>query len=271
MKKNFLIILLLSIISYAQTTEIEKYKPQNKHPHEHRGFYTSTSVGIGYLSANLAKTERDTSLSEHFNIEKNVEKNENSGFSYPVFEFKFGTAIANMFVFHTVFNFAAYYGSNDYSYKTEKRNYKTIEVVKETYRGSQTVKELYKDENGNPIFDGDWNTAYQNEESDDALTLNTYVGFGALVYPFRDIHSPLNGFFFGGSVGYNAIAGVKLNHSHSWTGFGKTFELEIGKDWWINDQLSIGVGFTYAHSTLFMEKSKGAENAFALSFRLTRG
>ena len=110
--------------------------------------------------------------------------------------------------------------------------------------------------------------------SNDAYNFRTYFGFGATFYPIRDKNSPMNGFFVGGSLGYTLFVAV-INGGHDSAtgngGFG--FELETGKEWWINDHYAIGFGIGFAHSSLVWEtvKSHRSDNVLSLSFRMTRG
>ncbi len=107
------------------------------------------------------------------------------------------------------------------------------------------------------------------ERLDDSENLQgrTYVGFGTSLYPFRDTSSVLNGFFFGGSSGYSfeslgAIASLDY-----------AFTLEVGKEWWVSDEYSIGVSFSYfqAFPQYDVEKSESPIRGFYVLFRITRG
>ena len=106
--------------------------------------------------------------------------------------------------------------------------------------------------------------------SGDGYNIRTYLGFGATFYPFRDKNSPLYGAFVGGSVGSTLF--VMAGSGNNGNG-GVGFELEMGKEWWLNDRLSIGFGLGFAHFGLVWSTvaSHRSDNVLSLSFRLTRG
>ena len=112
------------------------------------------------------------------------------------------------------------------------------------------------------------------ESSGDGYSFRTFIGFGSTLYPFRDRNSPLNGIFVGGSFGYTVFMTV-INDADKEVSAnaGPAFQLELGKDWWVNDHLSIGVGLGFAHSDLVWETvcSHSSDNVISISFRLTRG
>jgi len=257
MKRIIFFLALLSVSVFAQTPEIQS---SNAHPREHRGFYNSVSIGFSYLSVNGVEKENEARYSAR---ERRTESNETFGFTFPVMDFRFGTAISNLVAFYTVFNFSAYSGSNDYHYERYYRNYEQ----KEPYG-------YYDGVNGNEeIFAGDWYLDKEEKSSDNAFIFKTCVGFGVSIYPFVDVSSSMNGFFIGGSVGYSAeiILPTNTDVAEQWGGYGRHFEVEIGKDWWVNDHLSLGVGLSYGHTILYRENQIGDDNSITLNFRLTRG
>lgn len=229
-------------------------------PREHRGFYNSVGFGIGYNKISAKSTWED--LDNTRIDKKDIESFDFWGITTPSFDFKFGTAIANLIAFHTTFNFAIYSGVMDY----EEVNYD---------------REIAQNENGNPLYDKqgdkvyaeDWR-AYDSEGfSGDAVNLRTFVGFGTTIYPFRNPNSAMNGFFIGGSFGYVIYACFVTDDysAGNIASFGRSFIAEIGKEWWVSNHLSIGIGFSYNHSSTNFDEAIGTETVYTLSFRLTRG
>lgn len=157
-----------------------------------------------------------------------------SGFGFPLMEFRFGAGVANLITLYTQFNFGLYYfGSSE---------------GKEIYCGTTGVCET------------------EEKEAENILG-RTYVGVGASIYPFRDTSSVMNGFFFGGSSGYS-FEGLGLPQSLDYA-----FTLEVGKDWWVDDELSFGLSFSYFHAfpQYDVKKSESYINGFHILFRITRG
>lgn len=245
--KNKLIaifILCVAVIANAQSVPtIGKSAPR-----EHRGFYNSTSFGIAYnwFDNSLDDTDKYQNRQRH-----DVEIYEYNGYSFALGEFKFGVAIADLVAFHTVFNVGFFMGTVDYS------NERYQEYCTEA--GCVNMAQI----------DG-----IDDPTSNDAYNFRTYFGFGATFYPFRDKNSPMNGFFVGASLGYTLFVAVINGGNDSATGNGGFgFELEAGKEWWINDHYAIGFGVGFAHSSLVWEtvKSHKSDNVLSLSFRMTRG
>lgn len=116
---------------------------------------------------------------------------------------------------------------------------------------------------------------FSEEYSDDmSWMLRTYVGFGASIYPFRNPNSALNGFFVGGSVGYElgVVFGDEISSGPN-QDVDLGFTVEIGKEWWVNDYLSLGIGVSYFYGNTRFESdaSDNRINGFQLMFRMTRG
>ena len=218
-------------------------------PREHRGFYNSTSFGFAY---NWFNNSRDD-VGEYDNgkrIKHDIDYYEYDGFSFALAEFKFGVAIANLVAFHTVFNIGYFMGSVDYfneKYNTNCTDAGCIDAI---------------------------NLDVKKSASDDGYSFRTFFGFGATFYPIQDKNSPLNGLFVGGSFGYTLfLTMMNGGHTDATGNGGIGFELEIGKEWWINDHYSIGVGLGFAHNGLIWEtvESHKSDNVLSLSFRMTRG
>lgn len=255
MLKRFFILLVTILASGVCAEE----QASSFTPKEHRGFYNSVGFGIGYNS--ISAKEKWEDLDNNYSDDKGIETYDFAGATFPVLEFKFGTAIANLIAFHTTFNLAIYLGNMDY----EDVEYKDRRIAQDEHGVP-----LY-DDHGNKIYKEDWQIDHSEKYSGDAENLRTFIGFGTTIYPFRDTNSPMNGFFIGGSVGYVFYTCFTEDEHKGVIGFGRSFTSEIGKDWWINDHMSIGVGFSFSHSSTKFDDVSATENVFALSFRLTRG
>jgi hypothetical protein len=218
-------------------------------PREHRGFYNSASFGFAYNWYDASKEDIDRYSDK---VERGIDYFEYNGFTFPQMEFKFGVALGNLIAFHTVFNLGFFAGVIDYRY--------------EEYNGvcsDDNVCIEVLDEKDADEF-----------SAADAYSFRSFIGFGSTLYPFRDKESPLNGFFIGGSVGYTLfVTMINSNEEETCGNGGIGFQTEIGKDWWVNDHLSIGVGLGFAHNGLVWQtvRSHESDNVISISFRLTRG
>jgi len=260
MKKISLILLAFFAI-FSQTVFAQESVSAKTNPREHRGFYNSASFGAGFLGLSVKRL--DYVGRERFD-ERQVEKFEFIGGSFPVFEFKFGTAVANLVAFHTVFNFAIFTGSDDYFYDEYRKSFQ--------YDDAKYKPVLDKD--GNNIYTSGWvkEKSESEESSGTAVNVRSYLGFGATLYPFRDPGSVMNGAFVGASMGYTFFGtATKADDNSAYGSLGTGFQVELGKDWWLNDHLSVGVGLTYGHSFLNFFGTEGSDNLISLNFRLTRG
>lgn len=132
-KKIKFVFLFLATFASSGVAETAS-KP---HPKEHRGFYNSFDVWISYI--NFESHDGDARYQDKVTFE---------GFSFPVMEFRFGTAIGNLIAFYTIFNFTGYLGEGNHS-----------EI--------------------------DLEDVFSEEYSDDMSWMpRTYVGFGSSIYPF---------------------------------------------------------------------------------------
>lgn len=253
LKKFFFLLVSILVSGVCAEEQVPSFTPK-----EHRGFYNSVGFGIGYNSFHAKEQWQD--LDHYYADEKEKETYDFTGATFPVFDFKFGTALANLIAFHTSFNFAIYSGSMDYEDVEYER-----EIAQDEHNDP-----LY-DDHGNKIYKEDWQIDYTDKYSGDAVNIRTFIGFGTTIYPFQDPNSAMNGFFIGGSVGYVFYVAVTTDDNHATGNLGTSFIAEIGKDWWINNHMSIGVGFSFGHSSTKFDEIKSSENVFALSFRLTRG
>ena len=242
MKKVFAVLVLCAAaLVFAQSPNIAEPAPR-----EHRGFYNSASFGFAFDWFNNSD---EHVLKSDNKIERDVYFFDYYGFSFMLGEFKFGYALGNLVAFHTVFNIAFYIG--------------TVDSYDKHYVSICAEKNLC-------VEQPDLGKDGEDPSSGDAYNFKTYFGFGATFYPFRDKTSPLYGAFVGGSVGYTLFVEEGDRESGN---FGIGFELEIGKEWWLNDRLSIGFGLGFAHFGLewYTAESHRSDNVLSLSFRLTHG
>lgn len=247
MNNKLIAFLILSVACFAGAQSVLSIGKSA--PREHRGFYNSTSFGFAYNWYNSSRDDVD----EYDNGNRknhDIDYYEYNGFSFALAEFKFGVALANLVAFHTVFNIGFYTGAMDY--------------FNEEYN-TNCIDEICVD-----VPDPD----VKEPTSGDGYSFRTFLGFGATFYPIQDKNSPMNGLFVGGSFGYTLfLTMMNGGHSDATGNGGVGFELEIGKEWWINDHYSIGVGIGFAHNGLIWEtvKSHKSDNVISLSFRMTRG
>jgi len=243
-------ILFLAAASFAQNSD--------ERIHEHHGFYSNISAGFTFTS--LEQHPRDYySYSKKYGEYdyREMEDQEFVGYSFPAMEFKFGFSAFNLIAFYTVFNLSASVGWVNYREYEEEHVYTQDDDGNRTYT-NQWKLEYYESEHAKDMTEGD------------CFLLKTYVGFGTAIYPFRNKNSAMNGFFFGGSAGYALYTGTG---EESFVNLGLAYQAEIGKDWWIGKNFSIGTSLIYSHTTPVMDiyDSDSGENTIGIMLRLTRG
>ncbi len=121
--------------------------------------------------------------------------------------------------------------------------------------------------------------AYYSDKSD-ATLLSLILGPGVVFYPVQG--GVLDNFFIGATFGLG-ICGIELDDAYlSWdyndrtssntaTGFGVS--LEVGKEWWVGDNWSLGVDLVYSYVSGDDVDYDGLEwksNVIQLRFTLTR-
>lgn len=121
--------------------------------------------------------------------------------------------------------------------------------------------------------------AYYSDKSD-AMLLSLILGPGIVFYPVQG--GVMDNFFIGATFGLG-ICGIDLDGAYlSWddgdgvssntaTGFGVS--LEIGKEWWVGDNWSLGVDLVYTYVSGDDVDYDGLEwksNAIQLRFTITR-
>ncbi|MCI6437940.1 hypothetical protein [Fibrobacter sp.] len=251
MNKRIFFVVLLSLVALVSAQTAPKLS--SPAPMEHRGFYNSVSFGAAYNWYENSKNEKDEYYSGRTNVvNREINTFEYSGGTFPMIEFKFGVALANLLAFHTVFNMGFFSGTIEEGFSEYRKECGENKICIEEELEKKRVR----------------------DKSSDAYSFRSYIGFGTTIYPIQDKQSIMNGLFVGGSVGYTLFA-TMINDGleNASANAGAAFQVELGKDWWVNDHLSIGVGLGYARSGLVWNtvKSYDTDNVISLSFRLTRG
>lgn len=252
--KKIIAILVLCVagIASAESPSVGKSTA-----HEHRGFYSNMSFAFAH---NWFKNSREDLNRDYFENgggyvdgkRREVDYYEFDGYTFPMSEFKFGVGIGNLAAIHFVFNIGFFSGSLDYKYEEYQSPCAIGIKCAETLEKSRNVVENSRDAHG----------------------IRTFFGLGSTFYPIQDKTSPLNGLFVGASVGYTLFATMINACNEEATGNGGvSFQLELGKEWWISDHVSMGFGLGFAHTGLIWQTvdSHSSDNVLSLSFRLTHG
>ena len=223
--------------------------------HEHRGFYSNMSFAFAYNWYKNSRVDLSSYYFENVDVvgkRRLVDYYTFSGKTFPMSEFKFGVGIANLAAIHFIFNIGFFAGSLDYNYEVYQSLCALGETCPETIDESRNI----------------------NNKSKNAYSFRTFFGLGSTFYPIQNKTSPLNGLFVGGSVGYTLFVTMISSCNEDATGNGGvSFQLELGKEWWISDRVSIGFGLGFAHTGLIWKTvdSHSSDNVISLSFRLTHG
>ncbi len=121
--------------------------------------------------------------------------------------------------------------------------------------------------------------SYQTRKTD-AMLLSMVLGPGIVFYPVQG--GALDNFFIGATLGLG-MCGIDLENAYlSWeeddrsssntaSGFGAS--LEIGKEWWVGDNWSLGVDLVYTYvigEDIEYSSLKWTSNAIQLRFTITR-
>ena len=112
------------------------------------------------------------------------------------------------------------------------------------------------------------------DETFDSYGFYYSMGLGITVYPFKDPTSPLNGIFLGIGGGLDVSMARDDVYAEDYCTVGGIFtRYELGKDWWVSDTWSIGVGVSFSKMVYSFENEgeKTDHHALSLFFRLTRG
>jgi hypothetical protein len=267
MIKQFISIFAFAAVAMTHADVAEKYVAPTKqnHPsHEHRGFYFSTSAGISYLSSEAnsynfscpsgtGRTRADGRYEYLQYCGENNRLDNFDAFGFPLFDIRFGGAIGNLVAVYTSFNIGLFNGDG----RLRKQDY--------------DVKRFIVDD----VWDRDDKTLVGGmDQKYDVYGFYVSLGLGFTVYPFRDPASPLNGFYAGIIGGIDASLARLDAYADDFCGLMGIFtRYEIGKDWWVSDTWSVGVGFSLTKS-VYENVNEGDDSdhyVIGLFFRLTRG
>jgi len=238
--KILAIVALLVVTSWGQEAKPQKTRP----PYEHRGFFFSAGTGVAYTNLKAYQEDSDGSWEENTSREF-------SGWSAPLFDFKFGKSIANLIVLHSRFELATYSGETDYHY-TEKSYSEGINLF-----GISLPK---------------YNT--DEKKSLDSYAFSFSLGLGFMVYPFRNPRSVMNGFYVGFSSGMDAFFAVSGDDDGDIDVASAFTQYEVGKDWWVSETWSLGVAFAFSLHDFVEDGAAndgGVRGTFKFLIRLTRG
>lgn len=250
--KELVCIFIFAAVAWAQN------------PHEHRGFYYSTGMGVSYLSTSLnvnnlnyqsgvGQYMPDGKYREGKHYGENNRKERFSGFGFPSLDFRIGRSFANLLSFYFNFRGGLYSG--------EGKMYKEDYYVDRVYLDGALDKE-------------DKALVGKLDRKDDAYAFYGAFGLGFTVYPFRNPASPMYGSYVGVVGGADASISRMNSLAQDISGWMGIFtRYEIGKDWWVSDNWSVGVGFDFTVE-VYGNHSEGDEgdcHTFSLFLRLTRG
>ena len=249
-------------VAPAKKTRVKKVRP----PHEHRGFFFSMGMGVSYVTTSVdesnvsystgsgyldtdgnfipqSKYERERILHEEF-----------SGWATPIIEFRFGKSIGNLVALYSIFSTGIYQGEGSHKKMNRELSYR--------YDRSGTLASIDTIPNGT------------KKKKDGALAFFESFGLGLSVYPFRNPESILNGLYIGASGGFEGFDS-HLDDSFSLISNGGVYmRFELGKDWWVSDTWSLGVGIAYVNVTVFEDgndKEEHERNSISFFIRLTHG
>ena len=237
-------------------------------PYEHRGFFFSAGLGLGYsqFSTHREATHGADSYEYidgryvfgHTNsfLDYSIDE-EYSGFAAPMMEFRFGRSFGNLIAVYSLFEA----GMSTGSAKVVEKRY-TRPIV-EGYNG-HVIK--YADED---VQIGE--TTYK----EDVYAVSGMAGLGFAVYPFRDPNNMWNGTFFAYTGGIAGICTVDGNDIDTFGQINVLTRFEIGKDWWVSETWSIGASFVYSLFSVIeddmYENYRGDRTEIRFLIRITRG
>lgn len=233
------ILFALSVSAFAQNTASCNCDCETVQ--QHKGFYMAFAFGVGTNIYDI-ETERKSDFNRDYGYfaNKSITKDDYIGYGTPVLDFKLGGAASNLIALYSEIGFSLFTGTLNHS---KESFYK--ENVDFNYNLSNRNKDKYKQ-------------VYQ---------VRYFFGAGTTIYPFRE-PGAANGFFIGGSIGYTYVS----DDEYGFSGIERTFKGEIGKDWWISNKMSFGVGAQYMYSTpLEQNISSSSDHTIALLIRVVRG
>ena len=260
MKKVFAILVLCAMgLTFAQSPSARVPAPR-----EHRGSYFSVNWGLSYLSSELKSSDFGYSSGsggsrldgryerkEFYGL--NNEQDSFSAWGFPSIDLRLGRSFGNLVAVYFSFGGGLFQGEG----KIRKQDYSVTRI---------TVDNILENE--------DKQLLGVMDETFDSYGFYGSFGLGFIVYPFRNPASPLNGLFVGVAGGLDVSLARNDSHAEDYCTVGGVFtRYELGKDWWVSDAWSVGVGFSFTNLVYPFENEGDDSNhhVIGLFFRLTRG
>lgn len=268
MFNKFICILAFTIAALAHADVVENNiapsAEKSFSPREHRGSYLSVNWGLSYLSAELNKSnfgyrsggeytrpDGRRERTEHYGLNESQESF--SAWGFPSIDIRFGMSFGNLVAAHFSFGGGLFKGEGI----NRKQDYSVTRTIVDNVLESEKTELLGV-----------------KDETFDSYGIYGSLGFGFTIYPFRDLTSPLNGFFVGIAGGVDGTMARDDDYSQEYCTVGGVFtRFELGKDWWVSDTWSIGVGLSFT-KLVYAAENEGEEmssHVISLFFRLTRG
>lgn len=233
-----------------------------KSPHEHRGLFFSSGLGFSYVTLFYTDVKYNYESGTYFSdqwVSSYSEGPKNTwdlgSFEIPTIDIRLGSSFANLFAVYVLFSGGVYSGDVDY---TQEK----VGALK------------YRDDGGSIVEESKQVEPPVTQEHE-TMHARFSFGLGFSVYPIRNPLSRLNGLYVGFAGGLDAWAVHMKSGFDSFDKTGIFTRYEIGKDWWISDTWSLGVGFAFTNMFKFIEdydgNDKGHANVLSLFFRITRG
>lgn len=256
---KFICILAFATVAFAQSSD------DVPAPREHRGSYLSVNWGLSYLSSEFKDSnfgfdtgnyggKRPDGRSE--TVERYAQNNEQDSFSawaFPFIDFRFGKAFGNFMAMYVSFGGGLFKGEG----KISKQDYSITRTSVDYVLESEERK-----------------LVGVSDRTFDSYGFYGSFGLGFTVYLFQDPSSPLNGLFVGVAGGFDISLARDNDYAQDYCTVGGVFtRYELGKDWWVSDTWSIGVGLSFS-GLVYEFKNAGEEmshHAISLFFRLNRG
>lgn len=210
-------------------------------PRQHYGFYYSMGVGVSYLDFNYEESDDDDYQKSFFRFRA-------EDWSFPDLQFQFGRSFGNLFALYSDLELSLLHGKG-----------KHIEV------------DYYRDYQESPWTSSEVRGYF---ESDNSTGILAYVGVGTTFYPFRNPNFFMNGSYISFSSGLmGMLLDIRENMDQENVVMNSIVsKLEIGKEWWVSDSWSLGVGFSYTFiDQVIVDCDHVDFNKFTIVLRLTRG
>ncbi|MBQ2561042.1 MAG: hypothetical protein II565_10735 [Fibrobacter sp.] len=245
--KKLVLILVVAAAAWAQ---------------EHRGLFFSAGLGFSYASLFYTDVEYNYGSGAYFENQwvSSYEEGPKStwdlnSFEIPTIDIRLGCSFANLFAVYVLFSGGAYSGEFDYT------------------REKVGVSRYLEDDGSIAVEPKQVEPPVKQEH--ETMYARFSLGLGFSVYPIRNPLSRLNGLYVGFAGGLDAWAVHMKSGLDSFDNSGIFTRYEIGKDWWMSESWSLGVGFAFTNVFKFIKDYEGNDEGharvFSLLFRITRG